>query len=104
MPVLGVGGIFFPAQDPETLGAWYREHLGVGVGAGHAAPGTGAPEEWTSPRPAEGRWDQRDRQGGVGLTGDWTLRQDPRPRRQPDRAVGGANRRGTLSAQHRRPI
>lgn len=29
MPVLGVGGVFFRAQDPDTLNAWYREHLGV---------------------------------------------------------------------------
>jgi hypothetical protein len=26
--VTGIGGIFFKAQDPETLRAWYREHLG----------------------------------------------------------------------------
>ncbi len=32
MPVLGVGGIFFRAQDPDALNAWYREHLGVGAG------------------------------------------------------------------------
>ncbi|KQV76994.1 glyoxalase [Aeromicrobium sp. Root344] len=44
MPVLGIGGILFRAQDPEALGAWYREHLGVG--AGLAAPDTGEPEEW----------------------------------------------------------
>lgn len=31
MAVLGVGGIFFRAQDPEGLTAWYREHLGVGT-------------------------------------------------------------------------
>ena len=29
MPVTGIGGIFFRAQDPETLAAWYRDHLGV---------------------------------------------------------------------------
>lgn len=44
MPVLGVGGIFLRAQDPDALGAWYREHLGVGPGL--AVEGTGAPEEW----------------------------------------------------------
>ena len=27
--VTGIGGIFFKAQDPETLRAWYREHLGI---------------------------------------------------------------------------
>ena len=45
MPVLGVGGIFFRATDPEVLSAWYREHLGVGAGC--AAPDTGEPDEWT---------------------------------------------------------
>jgi len=29
--VLGIGGIFFKAQDPERLRAWYREHLGLAV-------------------------------------------------------------------------
>ena len=29
--VLGIGGIFFKAQDPEKLSAWYREHLGLEV-------------------------------------------------------------------------
>jgi predicted enzyme related to lactoylglutathione lyase len=45
MPVLGVGGIFFRAQDPEALGAWYREHLGVGAGC--AAEDTGPADEWS---------------------------------------------------------
>jgi predicted enzyme related to lactoylglutathione lyase len=29
--VLGIGGIFFKAQDAEKLAAWYREHLGLEV-------------------------------------------------------------------------
>ena len=29
--VLGLGGVFFKAKDPEKLGAWYREWLGVPV-------------------------------------------------------------------------
>jgi predicted enzyme related to lactoylglutathione lyase len=45
MPVLGVGGIFFRAQDPDALSAWYREHLGVGAGC--VAEGTGPPDEWS---------------------------------------------------------
>lgn len=45
MPVLGVGGIFFRASDPDALGAWYREHLGVGAGC--SAPDTGPADEWT---------------------------------------------------------
>ena len=31
--VVGLGGIFFKARDPETLGAWYRIHLGINVEA-----------------------------------------------------------------------
>lgn len=27
--VLGIGGVFFRAREPETLRAWYAEHLGV---------------------------------------------------------------------------
>lgn len=45
MPVLGVGGIFFRARDPEGLAAWYREHLGVGAGC--AAEGAGPADEWS---------------------------------------------------------
>lgn len=45
MSVLGIGGLFFRASDPEALSAWYRENLGVGAGC--AAEGTGEPEEWT---------------------------------------------------------
>ena len=30
MPVVGMGGYFFRAKDPEALKAWYLEHLGVG--------------------------------------------------------------------------
>jgi len=32
MPVIGIGGLFFRAQDPETLRRWYCENLGVGCG------------------------------------------------------------------------
>ena len=44
MPVLGMGGLFFRAQDPEGLSAWYREHLGVGAGCN--ATGDGETNEW----------------------------------------------------------
>lgn len=27
--VTGIGGVFFRAEDPARLRAWYREHLGV---------------------------------------------------------------------------
>jgi catechol 2,3-dioxygenase-like lactoylglutathione lyase family enzyme len=29
--VTGIGGIFFKAQDPNALSAWYRDHLGLEV-------------------------------------------------------------------------
>lgn len=49
--VVGIGGIFLKARDPEALAAWYRDHLGLpvepgathGVFAGGASAG-GAPE------------------------------------------------------------
>jgi predicted enzyme related to lactoylglutathione lyase len=45
MPVLGIGGLFFRAADPEALSAWYREHLNIGAGC--VASGEGTPDEWT---------------------------------------------------------
>lgn len=29
--VLGIGGFFFSARDPDALQAWYADHLGVGL-------------------------------------------------------------------------
>jgi glyoxylase I family protein len=29
---VGIGGVFFRAKDPESLNAWYAEHLGVAGG------------------------------------------------------------------------
>ena len=29
--VTGIGGIFFKAEDPASLGAWYKRHLGIDV-------------------------------------------------------------------------
>jgi predicted enzyme related to lactoylglutathione lyase len=31
--VTGIGGIFFQAQDPAALQAWYKRHLGIDVQA-----------------------------------------------------------------------
>ncbi len=45
MPVLGIGGIFFRAKDPDALNAWYRENLGVGAGC--AAEDTGPVDDWS---------------------------------------------------------
>jgi predicted enzyme related to lactoylglutathione lyase len=30
MPVTGIGGFFFRADDPDALSAWYQKHLGIG--------------------------------------------------------------------------
>ena len=45
MPVVGMGGYFFRANDPAKLKAWYREHLAVGGGIG-ADPDTGHSNEY----------------------------------------------------------
>ena len=45
MPVVGMGGYFFRAKDPEALKAWYRDRLGVGGGIG-ADPATGQSNDW----------------------------------------------------------
>jgi predicted enzyme related to lactoylglutathione lyase len=42
--VIGVGGVFFRAKDPEKLSAWYRDQLGIEVDPsfnGHAFGATG---------------------------------------------------------------
>ena len=44
MAVLGIGGLFFRARDPDALASWYKEHLNVGPGC--AAPGAGEPSKW----------------------------------------------------------
>jgi predicted enzyme related to lactoylglutathione lyase len=45
MPVLGIGGLFFRAKDPDALNAWYRDNLGVGAGC--AAEDTGPADQWS---------------------------------------------------------
>jgi predicted enzyme related to lactoylglutathione lyase len=42
--VTGVGGIFFKSSDPQRLGAWYRDHLGLDV-----ADWGGAIFQWGGP-------------------------------------------------------
>ena len=32
--VTGIGGVFFRSENPETLSAWYTEHLGIDMSAG----------------------------------------------------------------------
>ncbi len=45
MPVLGIGGLFFRARDPDALNAWYKRHLNVGAGC--SADATGPVDAWT---------------------------------------------------------
>lgn len=44
MGVLGIGGVFFRARDPDALSAWYSEHLNVGAGC--VAEGAGEPSDF----------------------------------------------------------
>lgn len=44
MAVVGMGGLFFRARDPDLLNAWYSEHLGVGAGCD--ATGSAEANEW----------------------------------------------------------
>src|SRR5438552_18638358 len=34
--VKGIGGVFFKAQNPERMTAWYQEHLGIRIKDGCA--------------------------------------------------------------------
>ncbi|MFL5929451.1 MAG: VOC family protein [Gaiellaceae bacterium] len=40
--VTGIGGIFFNAEDPKAMQAWYKQHLGIDVQAWG-----GASFDWT---------------------------------------------------------
>jgi predicted enzyme related to lactoylglutathione lyase len=51
--VTGIGGVFFKAQNPEQLTAWYQEHLGI------------TPEEYGS---VSFRWREPGRPAGSGTT------------------------------------
>ena len=46
MPVLGIGGLFFRARDPDALNAWYSEHLNIGAGCGSDPADTGSEWYW----------------------------------------------------------
>lgn len=45
MGVLGIGGVFFRAKDPNALNEWYLSHLHVGAGCN--ADATGPVDEWS---------------------------------------------------------
>ncbi len=48
MGVLGIGGVFFRAQDPDALNEWYRTHLYVGAGCNADATGPVDAWSWTT--------------------------------------------------------
>jgi predicted enzyme related to lactoylglutathione lyase len=47
MGVLGIGGLFFRARDPEALTTWYREHLNVGPRCSADEDLGAAADEWS---------------------------------------------------------
>jgi catechol 2,3-dioxygenase-like lactoylglutathione lyase family enzyme len=69
MAVTGIGGFFFRASDPEALGAWYREHLGVGS-APHGVWETAAGPCVFAPFPADTDYFAADRQWMLNLRVD----------------------------------
>lgn len=46
MGVLGIGGLFFRARDPEGLAAWYRERFGIGGGCVAEGAPAGEANPW----------------------------------------------------------
>ena len=48
MLVLGIGGLFFRARDPESLAAWYKDNLGVGGGCDASGEGHDNPWVWNT--------------------------------------------------------
>jgi predicted enzyme related to lactoylglutathione lyase len=75
MAVLGIGGLFFRARDPEALGNWYREHLNVGAGCVTPAGGDADDMCWMAeggpivfaPFPANSDYFPTDRQFMLNL-------------------------------------
>ncbi|GGI84288.1 glyoxalase [Polymorphobacter multimanifer] len=45
MGVVGIGGLFFRAGDPDALALWYRIHLHIGAGCN--ADAAGPVDEWS---------------------------------------------------------
>jgi catechol 2,3-dioxygenase-like lactoylglutathione lyase family enzyme len=69
MAVTGIGGFFFRAKDPESLGAWYATHLGVG-GPPHGAWDTQAGPSVFAPFKADTDYFEADRQWMLNLRVD----------------------------------
>jgi glyoxylase I family protein len=45
--VVGIGGVFFRARDPEGLRQWYAEHLGIDVNDDGSALFEGGQTVWS---------------------------------------------------------
>ena len=67
--VTGIGGVFFRAEDPAALAAWYAEHLGVPVdeSGGHAIFPESRNTVW-SPFSADTDYWPREKGGMVNYT------------------------------------
>ena len=64
----GIGGVFFRAEDPTALSAWYQKHLGVPVeDGGHAIFPESRNTVW-SPFPSETDYWPREKGGMVNFT------------------------------------
>jgi predicted enzyme related to lactoylglutathione lyase len=66
--VTGIGGVFFKASDPQALGCWYAENLGIDLEAYGGATFRWQGEGTTvwSPFPADTEYfGRRDQQGMV---------------------------------------
>ena len=66
MGVLGIGGFFFRADDPDGLRGWYAEHLGVGAGE-HGVWQTSAGPSVFMPFPRDSDYFGADRQWMLNL-------------------------------------
>lgn len=122
MPVTGIGGFFFRADDPDALSAWYGRHLGIGTRATpwhrSAGPTAFAPfPRSTDHFPSDRQWMLNLRVTGLNLLlealaaagievvrdPEWDTPElgrfcaRPRPGGQPGRALGAAP--GRLSGQ-----
>jgi predicted enzyme related to lactoylglutathione lyase len=65
--VTGVGGVFFRAQNPAALVAWYEEHLGVPVTEGYTIFPVSRDMHWV-PFEADTDYWPADKQGMVNFT------------------------------------
>ncbi len=69
MPVTGIGGFFFRAEDPNALSAWYEKHFGINFEWQQAAgPTVVAPfPKSTDYFPAEKQWMLNLRVSGLDM-------------------------------------